>query len=599
MQESEKTSILNIKEIFKNKKMLLISGSIIGVIFIFAIVFCTIFALSNISNTKIIQGVRINNIDISNLTREEANSKLQEIINNKNNSTIKLVKDDFNNDISTEQLEVNFNLDDAIEQAVLVGRNKNIISNNFEILNSKIKGKNIELNIELNEEILNQNIDEINGQIPDALKDNSYYIEESDLIITKGTEGNKINKDELIDKIKENIHEITNVESEIEIPVYRDVPGPIDIEKIYNEIHTEAKDAYYTKDPFEIHPHVNGVEFAITMEEAKKIIEEDKQEYIIPLKITIPNITTDKLGNEAFPDQLSTFTTKYDGGNVNRSTNLAIAARKINGTVVMPGDTFSYNATVGQRTIAAGYKDAAIYQNGKVVDGLAGGICQISSTLYNSVLLANLDIVSRKNHGFVTSYIGAGRDATVVYGAVDFRFKNTRKYPIKIVASVSNGIAKISIFGVKEEVEYNVDIQSSIIETIPFNITYIDDDTLQEGTEIVEQKGTNGCKSVTYKILTLNGNVISRKLLSNDIYNSMERVIRRGTKKQEQVQPTTPTSTPTTTQQTTTQPEKAQGNGASSGNTGTSNQATPSNSQSNSTQQNTQQSTQQSSQTNP
>ena len=530
-------------------------------------------------NTKIIQGVKINNIDVAGLTKEEATSKIQESINLKNESTIKLVKDDFNNEISIEQLEVNYNVEETVERAFLVGRSGNIFTNNFEILGSRNKGKNIELNIEFNNEKLNQVIDEINGEIPGAMKDNCYYIEDENLIVTKGTDGNSINKEELSKKVKENLVKISVVDEQIEIPVETVQVGAIDIEKIYNEIHTEAKDAYYTKDPFEIHPHVNGVDFAISMEEAKKIIEEDKEEYVIPLKITVPNITTDKLGSEAFPDMLSTFTTKYDGGNVNRTTNLRLAAGKINGTVIMPGETFSYNATVGQRTIAAGYKDAKIYQNGQVVDGLGGGICQISSTLYNSVVLANLDIVARKNHGFVTSYLGAGRDATVVYGATDFKFKNTRKYPVKIVASVSNGIAKVSIFGIKEETEYKIDIQASVTETIPYNTTYIDDDTLPEGTEVVEQKGQNGCKSVAYKVMSLNGSVVSRKLLSTDTYNAMERVIRRGVAKQNtepvvtppqtEVTPTpepTPTPTPEPEPEPTPTPNPGTGENQSEGN---------------------------------
>ncbi len=495
----------------------------------------------------------------------------------KKQSIIKLTKDEFESELSLDQLEINYNIDQAVEDAYNIGREKNIISNNFDILSARNNKKNIDMQIQFNEENLNNKIEEIKGSIPNAMKDNSYCIEESDLIITRGTQGNTIIKDELKNKIIENIKNINNTEENVELPLEESAPGPIDVEKIYNEIHTEAQDAYYTKDPFTLHPHVNGVDFAISIEEAKQIVAEEKEEYIIPLKITIPKITTDKLGDEAFPDLLASFTTNYDGGNVNRSTNLRLASNKINGTVVMPGETFSYNATVGERTIAAGYRDAKIYQNGQVIDGLGGGICQISSTLYNAVVLANLDIVSRRNHGFVTSYLGAGRDATVVYGATDFRFKNSRKYPIKIVASAKNGIARVAIYGMKQEVEYKVDIQSSIVETIPYETTYIDDENLPEGTEEVEQKGQNGCRSVTYKVLYLNGVVVSRNLLSSDKYNAMEKVIRRGVKKPEVVQqpaqqvPTTPNIPSNPPSETETKPNveegKESGNEGKDGNT--------------------------------
>ena len=111
----------------------------------------------------------------------------------------------------------------------------------------------------------------------------------------------------------------------------------------------------------------------------------------------------------------------------------------------MPSETFSYNKTLGERTIAAGYKEAKIYSN-----GLGGGICQISSTLYNAVLMSNLEIVERRNHQFVTSYLPAGRDATVVYGLTDFKFKNSRKYPVKINAGVQNGIERFQYMELKK-----------------------------------------------------------------------------------------------------------------------------------------------------
>lgn len=545
-------------QFLKNKKVIIIS-IIIAVVLILTIIFCTIFSLINMNSTKMIQGVKINNTDIAGLTRQEATQKMQEEINKKNTSKIKLVKDEFNSEISIEQLEVNYNIENAIEEAFLVGRSGNIFSNNFEILGSKTKGRNIELNIEYNSEKLNQIIDEINGGIPGAIKDNSYYIEESNLIITKGTDGKSINREELSNKVKENIAKLSVLDEQIDLPVEDTKVKAIDIEKIYNEIHTEAKDAYYTKDPFTVYPHVTGVDFAISLDEAKNMLQEEKQEYVIPLKITVPNITTDKIGSEAFPDMLSTFTTRYDGGNVDRTTNLRKAVNKINGMVIMPGQTFSYNATLGQRSIAAGYREAKVYQGGKVIDGIGGGICQISSTLYNSVVFANLEIVARRNHGFVPSYLGAGRDATVVYGATDFKFKNTRKYPIKIVASVKNGIARVDIYGIKEETEYKIDIQTSITETIPFKTTYIDDPSLPVGKEVVEQKGQNGCKSVAYKVMSLNGKVVSRTLLSSDTYNAMEKLIRRGVENtsvvpQPEVTPDVPTVTPETVpEQTPTQ----------------------------------------------
>lgn len=116
-------------------------------------------------------------------------------------------------------------------------------------------------------------------------------------------------------------------------------------------------------------------------------------------------------------------------------------------------------------------------------------------------------------------------------GTIDFCFKNTRSYPIKITSSVKNGVVTTEIYGIKEEKEYEVVIESTVTEVIPYTINYIKDSTLNEGTEEIKQYGANGAKSVTYKILKYNGVIVSKELLSNDTYSPLERIIRKGTKK--------------------------------------------------------------------
>ena len=221
----------------------------------------------------------------------------------------------------------------------------------------------------------------------------------------------------------------------------------------------------------------------------------EKDEYKVPLKIITPNVTTNMIGMEAFPDYISTFSTRYNISDRDRTTNLRLAANKINGTVLMPGETFSYNKVVGRRTIAAGYKEAKIYQDGQVIDGLGGGICQISTTLFNAVLYANLEIIEKRNHQFVPSYVSAGRDATVVYGSQDFKFKNTRNYPIKITCSVDRGNAKFDIYGLREGTEYNIDVTSKITS-----------------------RTSNAINSVTYRTLNLNGQKVKSEVISRDTY---------------------------------------------------------------------------------
>ena len=504
---------------------------IILAIIIFIILISVIFALTNITNENILNNISIMGIDVGNLSKEEAKKAVSDVVNKKLEEEITLKKNDYETSITPNQINANFNIDTAIDRAYNIGKDGNIITNNYSILLTIIFGKDIQCDFSYSAESMDKKISDISSKLPNSVRQSSYYIENENLIIVKGVQGLEIKKEDLENRIINQIKNINNTSNIIEIPTENVVPENIDLEKIRNEIYKEAESAYISQNPTTVHPSVDGVDFAISLEEAEKILSEEKEEYTIPLKITKPEKTLTDLGEEAFPDKIATYSTRYDPSNLNRSNNLSISAEKIDGTILLPGETFSYNQTVGERTIAEGYKEAGAYAGGKVVQDVGGGICQTSSTLYNAALLANLEIVDRSNHQFLTSYVAAGRDATVSWGTIDFQFKNNRTYPIKIEASAKNGVCLMSIYGIKEETEYEVVIQSEVLSYIPYTIKYEDDTGLAEGKEIVAQSGYRGCKSETYKVLKLNGQIISKTLLSKDTYDPMTRIIRRGTKK--------------------------------------------------------------------
>ncbi len=511
----------------KNKKKAIKTRILIGIATIAIIlVMTTIFAIINMNNSNILKGITIEGIDVSNLSKTEAIDKLNKIYEDKLKTEIEYKYEDYETAIDLNVLETKYEVEKAVDEAVQIGKKGNIFANNFEIIKTYIGKKDINVETTINEDIANQTIEDIGAKLPGIVIESSYYVEDENLIIGKGTKGIVVDKEKFLEEIKQEIEKIEITQEIKDIPVKDKDPEPIDIQKIHDEIYTEVKDAYYTKDPFEVHPEVEGVDFDV--EEAKKILEEEKEEYIIPLKITKPKVTLSQIGTEAFPDQLSTFTTKYDASNKDRTTNLRLACQKLNGKVILPGETFSYNQTLGKRTAEAGYKNGKVYENGEVVDGIGGGICQISSTLYNTALLANMEIVERRNHQFVTSYLPAGRDATVVYGSTDFKFKNTRKYPVRIVASVNSGIATVTMFGIKEEEEYVISFKTNTISTIPPTTKYQEDPSLASGEEKVKQAGTNGLVTETYITKKLNGKVVSTKLLSRDTYNAMQKVILKG-----------------------------------------------------------------------
>lgn len=499
----------------------------IAILIILVALFSTIFAVINIKSDKVLKGITINEIDISELTKEQAIEKINNIYGTRAEQQIYLTHGEYETSVTYEALEVKYQIQDAVNEAYNIGRSGNVIQNNFEILKTWKQGKNIKLNVTLDTDMINQIAQNINNSIDDAVVQPSYYVEKADaqLIITAGKKGVKVDEEQLL----ADIYKVLNEESEeekIEIPMSEDTPDKIDINKIHEEVYKEVKDAYYTSNPFTVYPEEEGIDFDV--EQANTIIAEEKEEYIIPLKITKPSKTVKDIGTEAFPDLLATFSTKYNAGNAGRTTNLRLAANKINGTVLLPNEEFSYNAVVGERTISAGYKMAATYSNGAVVDGLGGGICQISSTLYDAVVMANLKITTRRNHQFVTSYVPAGKDATVVWGSQDFKFLNSRKYPVRITATVQGGIATVQVWGIKEEVEYDISIETKKIATIAPATQYVQDPSLAPGQQKVVQAGSDGRKVEAYKVTRLNGQVVSTTLLSRDTYNAMKRIVHVG-----------------------------------------------------------------------
>lgn len=453
------------------------------------------FSFINLTSTKIAKGVYIKGIDVSGLTKEDATKKISSYVSSSIPEEIKLKHNDFETSLSTSQLSIYFNTEEAVNMAYNIGKNGNIFQKNTEILNTLFSKVNIDPGFSIDEEQLKKDLQDISSKLPDKVIESSCYIDDNRLIITKGQAGKSIKVEDSANYITKEINNLNVQNNTLELITEDAYPNQIDLDAVYNEVHKDPVNAYYSQNPYVVHPSENGLDFAISLDDAKNLLQEQKDEYVIPLKVLYPSVTTNMIGTEAFPDLLSEFSTKYAASNKNRTTNLILASKKINGTVLMPGETFSYNKVVGERTIAAGYKEAPIYVSGRVEDGIGGGICQITTTLYNAVLYANLDIVERSNHQFVPSYAGPSRDATVVYGAIDFKFKNNRDYPIKITCSVSGGIANFKIWGLKSDNDYEVQITSR-----------------------TTGKTATAIYSEAYKTLKKNGAVVSTTLLSKDTY---------------------------------------------------------------------------------
>lgn len=313
------------------------------------------------------------------------------------------------------------------------------IANTFSYIKCVFGGMKLTATSEekLDEAYLQGKIDEGVKKASLALMESSVEIGDESITVVKGASAVKIDSDKLFDTVKEAL-----VNGNFETIKYtaEAVDGAnaeeIDLQELYDTVFEEPVNAEYNPETKQATEHVTGRSFDI--EGAQKLWDEAENgdQVIIPLILTEPEITTEKLNSMLFADVLAQKTTTLVGSSSARINNVTHAAASINGLVLNPGEEFSYNKTVGQRTAASGYQAAGAYSGGQVVSEIGGGICQVSSTLYYCALISNLEIVDRSCHYFGVAYLPAGLDATVSWPSPDFKFKNNGEYPIKIEASV-------------------------------------------------------------------------------------------------------------------------------------------------------------------
>jgi vancomycin resistance protein YoaR len=224
--------------------------------------------------------------------------------------------------------------------------------------------------------------------------------------------------------------------------------------------------------------------------------------------------------------KVSSYTTQTTK-NANRNTNIRLSAEAINGITVQPGETFSFNEATGQRTEEKGYKAAAAISGGQSKDEIGGGVCQTSSTLFNAVARANLEIVYRSPHAWPSSYVEKGMDATVNWPNLDFKFRNDTDWPIFIVAWYENREVTVEIYGMSLGEGITIDLESEVTKTIqaPEGIKYVQNTDLPAGTSQKTVSARKGYEVNTYKVWYQNGKEISRELLCTSTYKAYQETV--------------------------------------------------------------------------
>lgn len=525
--------------------------------------YCALCAFGGSGDT-LCDGTTVNGINIGGMTKEQAVSALTEqlagttSVEGTDYSAIDVVPDIPDSQTYTVDLSgcLSFDVTDTVEQAWAHDHGGMFLSRGIRFLTTLGGGKSYHVAPQAADAAQVRSALEATGILTlNTTTQTTYALTDTTLDFTMGVSGVSVDENALIQKILDNTAK--GDYSSITCEMVSADPDPIDIQAIHDALYAEpanatlevADDGSYT-----VTDSVQGIDFDVAGAQSILSAAQPGETVSVPLNRQDPAIDTATLKANLFKDVLGEYTTSVSG-TADRRSNVQLAAQKCSGTILLPGEVFAYNQVVGQRTEAAGFKKAGAYSNGETVQELGGGVCQDSSTLYCAALYANLEIVERHNHSYVSSYVPIGMDATVSWGGPDFQFRNNTDYPIKVVASYANSKVTFQIVGTKTD-DYSVKITTETIGTTAPTVQEVPDDTLEAGTTQVADKGHTGYKVQSYRhVYDASGNVVYEGKESLSSYKMTPKIIHVGTKVAETPAPDTPvTDTPAADTPTTDTP---------------------------------------------
>ncbi|CCL25624.1 TPA: VanW family protein [Clostridioides difficile] len=304
-----------------------------------------------------------------------------------------------------------------------------------------------------------------------------------------------------------------------------------EMEKIAKEIDVDVKDATLdiSGEKVRVIPDSDGLKMDISksMENFDNQTKKGNYKNELVVKATPAKVKKEQLTN--IDTNLGTYSTIFKTSQINRSINIKLATDNISNVLLMPGETFSFNKHTGKRSKENGYKSAPVIMEGEMEEDYGGGVCQVSSTLYNSVLYAGLEIVNVKNHTIPSSYVPKGRDATVADSGIDFLFKNNLKHPVYIKNYVSGNQIVCNIYGSAED-KQNITISTKLDGVSQTTMKRVNDPTMPKGKEKVDKSGRNAYSVSTYRTFNdANGKKIKTEKIANSYYPKKEGIILVGT----------------------------------------------------------------------
>lgn len=300
-------------------------------------------------------------------------------------------------------------------------------------------------------------------------------------------------------------------------------------EDIAEDLDIESKDAIFNFNGGNFQVSQEKVGQKVDKEELSKLIEEniyELEDIEIPVDKVEPKYT--KKHYESINGIIGEYSTGYASSPSGRKHNIRLSTEQFNGKLLNPGDTLSYNQTVGTISKDTGYQEASVIMDGDFQTGVGGGICQTSTTLYNALLLADLTIVERSPHSIPIGYVNKGMDAAVAEGWKDLKFRNDFDFPVYLRAKTEGDKVYFYVYGDKNAKDYQVKMESKLIQTIPHKVTEKIDKNAKPGSREVAQQGRDGYRTETYKYKIKNGKVIESKKISTDYYPERDSIVNVG-----------------------------------------------------------------------
>ena len=501
-----------------------VSGGILaaivgGALVLLAVVIFFGYGLVLKGGDTIYPNVFVAGINVGGMTSEEAVAAVADAVAaSYSSATLDVQLPDRTLSFTPDQTNVALDADEAIAEAMAYGRSGNPFSAVLNYFSCRSNERYIDLQTVLNldTDYIRNRIDELAQEVETTLSPSKVDVNEAAGTITVqvGYPDRQLDTEGLYEAV---YNAFMNSDFTTLTWDYQETPCElVDLTPYYEQYCTEVQNAEYDEETHTISEEVPGYGFDLEAAQQQLATAEPGSTVVIQMEDIEPEVTKLDLSSEMFGTALHKVSTKY-AVNSNRTNNLDLACKAINGTILNPGEIFSFNDVVGERTAAKGYLPATVFVSGGASESeLGGGVCQVASSIYYCSLFLNLEQVHREPHMYVVDYVDYGMDATVYWGSIDYQFKNTLDYPIKIQANIDGGTVNITFWG-PEELDFVVETDYEILETYPWTTVEQVDETKPVGYRERTVSPYTGYKVVAYiTVKDLDGNVLE----SREVYST-------------------------------------------------------------------------------